>query len=151
MATINYIDIKEEDVISAIDEMSSNSATGPDGFPAILLKTCKRALAKPLQILFQSFLAVGKLPGKLKEGIICPIHKGGSRADAKNYRPVSLTSHISKVMERVIRGKLITFLEVNDLLTDTQHGFRPGRSCLTQLLIYLLLVSPHLLGVYILN
>ena len=75
MVTIDYIDIKEEDVISAIDEMSLNSATGPDGLPAILLKSCKQALAKPLQILFQSFLAGGKLPKKLKEGIICPIHK----------------------------------------------------------------------------
>ena len=133
-AKIDYINIEEEDVVSAIDDMSLNSAAGPDGFPAVLLKSCKRALAKPLQLLFQSFLASGKLPGKLKEGKICPIHKGGSRADAKNYRPISLTSHISKVMERIIRKKLIMFLEENNLLTDTQHGFRPGKSCLTQLL-----------------
>lgn len=131
---IDYIDIKEDDVIRAIDELNPNSATGPDGFPAILLKVCKRVLARPLQSLFQSFLASGKLPRKLKEGKICPIHKGGSRAEAKNYRPISLTSHISKVMERIVRRKLIAFLEENDLLPDTQHGFRPGRSCLTQLL-----------------
>ncbi len=131
---INHIDIEEIDVIAAIDKMDINSAAGPDGFPTILLKTCKKALAKPLQIMFQSFLESGKIPKNLKEGIICPIHKGGSRAHAKNYRPISLTSHISKTMERIVREKLTIFLEENGLLSETQHGFRQGRSCLTQLL-----------------
>ncbi|XP_036361089.1 uncharacterized protein LOC115215137 [Octopus sinensis] len=134
MVTIDNINIEETDVISAIEELSSNSATGPDGFPALLLKKCKRALARPLQILFQESLRMGKLPKKLKEGIICPIHKGGSRAEARNYRPVSLTSHVSKGMGHIVRKRLIEFLEDNDLLSDTHHGFRPVRSCLTQLL-----------------
>lgn len=71
--------------------MSSNSTTGSDGFPAILLKKCKGAPARSLYIIFQSFFAIGRLPRKLKEGIICPIHKGGSRTDTKNDRPVSLS------------------------------------------------------------
>ena len=133
-ASIDYFIIEDDDVVSAIDEMNPNSATGPDGFPVILLKKCKLALARPLKIIFQNSLACGKLPKKLKEGIICPIHKGGSRAEAKNYRPVSLTSHVSKVLERIVRKRLTTFLEENDRLSDTQHGFRSGRSCLTQLL-----------------
>eukprot|EP00106_Octopus_bimaculoides_P011500 XP_014778942.1 PREDICTED: leucine-rich repeat-containing protein 16A-like [Octopus bimaculoides] len=78
MATIDSINIEETDVMLAIDEMSSNSATGPDGFPAILLKKCKGTLARPLQILFQSFLKTRRLPKKLKKGIIYPIHKGAS-------------------------------------------------------------------------
>ena len=144
-ANIDHIEIEEADVMSAIDEMRPNSATGPDGFPAILLKNCKKALAKPLKILFQSFLKCGRIPKKLKEGIVCPIHKGGSRAEAKNYRPVSLTSHISKVMERIVRRRLTTFLEENGLLSDTQHGFRSGRGCLTQLLQHYDWVLKHLM------
>ncbi|XP_014774935.1 uncharacterized protein LOC106872446 [Octopus bimaculoides] len=77
--TIEYTNIEEEDVILAIDDVDANAAAGPDRFPAILLKSCKRVLAKPLQLLLQSFLANGKLPVKLMEGIICPIHKGESR------------------------------------------------------------------------
>lgn len=71
-----------------IDELSSNSAAGLDGFPAIPLKKCKGALARLLQILFQNFLTTRRLPTKLKEGIICPIHKGISTSETKNYRPV---------------------------------------------------------------
>ncbi|XP_029633829.1 uncharacterized protein LOC115209536 [Octopus sinensis] len=130
---IDYINIEETDITASIDEISSSSVTGSNGFPAILLNLCKQALMKPLQILFQSFLANGKLPKKLKEGIICPIHKGGSRAEAQNYRPISLASHISKVMECTIRKKVIMFLEENDLLNNTQHGFHPERTCFTQL------------------
>ena len=53
---------------------------------------------------------------------------------AKNYRPISLTSHFTKIFERVIREKLVTFLEENNLLNANQHGFRSRRSCLTQLM-----------------
>ncbi|GAB1597698.1 hypothetical protein Ahia01_000046400, partial [Argonauta hians] len=131
---IEAIQIDSGDVIQAINELKTHSASGPDGFPAILLKTCKHVLARPLQALFQNSLNCGKFPEGLKKGIICPIHKCGSRAEAKNYRPISLTSHIGKILERIVRKKLLTFLESNNLLTSTQHGFRPGKSCLTQLL-----------------
>ena len=65
---------------------------------------------------------------------ICPVHKGGSRADPAQYRPVALTSHIMKVFERVIRRILVTHLEQRGLLPEEQHGFREHRSTLTQLL-----------------
>ena len=52
----------------------------------------------------------------------------------ENYRPVSLTSHIIKVFERVMRKKILNHLEGNNLLVDQQHGFREKRNCLTQLL-----------------
>ena len=53
-----------------------------------------------------------------------------------NYRPVALTSHITKVFDRVVRRWLVTHLEENDLLPEGQHGFSAKRSCLTQLLTY---------------
>ena len=63
-----------------------------------------------------------------------PLHKKDSRAIAANYRPISLTSHVVKVFERVVRKKMVDYLELNDLICGKQHGFRSGRSCLTQLL-----------------
>ena len=65
----------------------------------------------------------------MKLGIITPVHKGGARNDAKNYRPISLTSHVIKVFERVLVTKITQKLEADDLLNETQHGFRRGRSC----------------------
>ena len=67
---------------------------------------------------------------------ISPVHKGGSRGTPANYRPVALTSHITKMFERVVRRWLVAHLEDNNLLPDGQHGFRAKRSCLTQLLAY---------------
>ena len=134
--TISDIDFTEEDIINAIDELRNNSAAGPDGLAAILLKNCKEALAKPLYILWRDCLDQGITPAKLKEGHIIPLHKGGHQGIASNYRPVALTSHLIKVFEKVIRNKLVAFLEENNLFNNSQHGFRSGRSCLSQLLDY---------------
>ena len=60
-----------------------------------------------------------------------------------NYRPVSLTSQIGRIFERIIRDHLAKFLEDNDLLKDSQHGFRSKRSCLTNLPEFLDLVSNY--------
>ena len=70
----------------------------------------------------------------IKTSHVSPVYKKGSRALAGNYRPISLTSHIIKIYERVLRKQLVDYLELNELLCDKQHGFRSGKSCLTQLL-----------------
>ncbi len=62
---------------------------------------------------------------------VVPIYKKGSRNDSGNYRPVSLTAVVGKLLESVIRDALQKHLEDNDLITNTQHGFRKGRSCMT--------------------
>jgi hypothetical protein len=70
--------------------------------------------------------------------LITPIYKGkGSKCKAANYRPIALTSHIIKVFERIIRDKLVNYLEENQLISLNQHGFRRGRSCLSELLAHL--------------
>ena len=66
-----------------------------------------------------------------------PLFKKGCRSDVGNYRPVSLTSQVCKVMEGIIGDQLMKFLESRNLLCSTQHGFRQGRSCLTNLLSFL--------------
>ena len=76
----------------------------------------------------------GIVPKFYKTGYISPLFKKGSRCEAGNYRPVTLTSHIVKVFERVVRKHMVNYLEDNSLLTDKQHGFRSGRSCLAQML-----------------
>ena len=76
----------------------------------------------------------GIIPPDLLLVTISPIHKGGSRVDPSNYRPVALTSHLIKVFERVLRRALVTHLEFLDYLPTNQHGFREQRSTLTQLL-----------------
>ena len=66
-----------------------------------------------------------------------PIFKKGMKSMPGNYRPVSLTSHIGKLMEKITKEEITSHLDRYDLLNDTQHGFMRGRSCLTNLLTYM--------------
>ena len=133
---IHDIDFGEEDIIEAMSEFSTNSAAGPDGFPAMMLKMCKESLAHPLFLIWRHSLNQGILPNSCKIANIVPIHKGKSRAIAKNYRPVALTSLLIKTFEKVIRKQLVNYLDEHHLFNDNQSGFRGARSCLSQLLTH---------------
>ena len=69
-----------------------------------------------------------------KRAAIIPIYKSGDKTVQSNYRPISLTSVICKVLERIIRKQVFSFLDQKGCLNSTQHGFRPGHSCLSALL-----------------
>ena len=122
------------DIAAAIDELSSNAAPGPDFFSAYLLKQCKLTLSVPLATIWRDCLDNGVTPDSLKLGMIIPLHKGDSTAIAKNYRPIALTSHLIKIFEKVIRKHIVQHLETTNSFNPSQHGFRAGRSCLSQLL-----------------
>ena len=130
------IEFNEMDIETACSELSSSSAAGADVVPAALLKTCRKELSKPLYVLWRATLDHGFIPPDLLLVLVSPVHKGGSRGTAKNYRPVALTSHLIKVFERVMRKVLVSHLERHGHLPDSQHGFRAFRSTLTQLLSY---------------
>ena len=134
--TQSLVDVSfdERDIIEAIKDISINSAAGPDEIPAILLKKCKETIAKTLTTLWRKSLDMKCIPSTLKEGNIIPIYKSGNKGQAKNYRPVTLTSHIIKIFERIIRKKIVNYLEQENKINPGQHGFRKGRSCLSQIL-----------------
>ena len=102
--------------------------------PAILLKKCCETISDPILLIWEQSLTTGDIPHIYKEQLITPIHKKGSKGRPENYRPVSLMSHIIKTVERVLRKKIVNYLDRNNILCSNQHGFRKGRSCLTQLL-----------------
>ena len=76
------------------------------------------------------------IPDTYKLANITPIHKGGSKTKPEQYRPVSLTSHIMKVFERVLKKNIMLHLIKNNLINQEQHGFVPGRSTQSQLLLH---------------
>ena len=133
-AKLSDFKFDKSDIEAAIDELSSNAAAGIDGFPAILLKKCKDVLSYPLYMFWRKCLDQGYIPSSLKRSLITPIHKGDSRADPANYRPIALTSHVIKIFEKIIRKHVVEFMNKHNLFNDNQHGFRAGRSCLSQLL-----------------
>ena len=133
-ASLSDINFDKSDMESVIDELSSNAAAGNDGFPAIMLKKCKELLSKPLTLFWRKCLDEGYIPPRLKRSIITPVHKGDSKALPVNYRPIALTSHIIKIFEKILRKHLVDFMNKHNLFNSNQHGFRAGRSCLSQLL-----------------
>ena len=114
--------------------LSAGAAPGPDGIPAKMIKAANSTFASMLNNIMQSSLESGDIPGILKLAFVTPIHKGDSRSDPANFRPVSLTSHLIKTLERVIRKELVSYLERNQLMDVNQHGSRAGKSTLSQLL-----------------
>ena len=81
--------------------------------------------------IFNNSVETGIIPENRKSSNVTVIHKKGSRQEPGNYRPISLTSVVCKTMERFVNWRLITHLEMNKLIGDSQHGFRKKRSCLT--------------------
>ena len=123
------------DIAEAIDQLAICSGPGPDGLSAILLKKSKILVSLMLRNIFQHTLETSEIPDILKIGYICPILKPNSmREKAASWRPVSLTSHIMKTLERVVRKRIVGHLELNGLLDPYQHGSRKNKSCLCQLL-----------------
>ena len=125
--------ISTEDVFKLLCKLQPGKSPGPDKLHPRILKELADVLSEPLAILFRKSLETEDLP-KSKSANVTPIFKKGSKADGKNYRPVSLTSVVCKLFESLLRKQLINHLQSNDLLSEHQHGFISGRSCTTNLL-----------------
>ena len=135
-STLSDFIFSEDDIKRAIKELLFNSAPGPDGVSAMLLKKCVSVISHPLYLIYRACLDSGVVPKSFKIGNVTPLYKSGSRGLAVNYRPITLTSHLSKIFEKVVRNHVLTYLEENNILNDSQHGFRRGRSCISQLIAH---------------
>ena len=107
---------------------------GPDNIHPKILREASKTLCYPLSILFQDSLDTGKIPEEWKIANVSAIFKKGNKKKAENYRPVSLTSTVCKLMESIIRDSLVHHLKANNLLSNKQFGFISGRSTTLQLL-----------------
>jgi len=119
---LENIIISENDIAAKIKELRPTAAPGQDEIPALLLKNCVSSLKAPLCKIFQTTLDSGIIPPALKTGIITPIYKGGDRSKPQNYRPVSLTSHVIKIFEKIVRDKLLNHNSL-EKFNENQHGF----------------------------
>ena len=99
-----------------------------------MLKICGSSIYGPLELIFKEGLSAGLFPSNWKKGNIVPIHKRGDKQILKNYRPVSLLLICGKIFERLIFNELLNFLLENNLISPNQSGFKPGDSCINQLL-----------------
>lgn len=132
--TLEDIRVTEEDVLYVLRRIDATKASGPDNLPGRLLKEGAQHLAQPLSHLFNMSIQSGLLPRDWKNANVTPVYKKGSRHNLSNYLPVSLTSVVFKVFERIIHRNIVNFLYDTDQLHDYQHGFRAKHSSQMQLL-----------------
>ena len=124
-------------VLKELKELNQYKSCGPDEVHPRLLLELADQITLPIALLFNSSLQQGILPDDWRRAFVSPIFKKGSRHLPENYRPISLTAILCKIMERFVRDKLVTHLLDEKLLSSRQYGFITGRSTTTQLLHYL--------------
>lgn len=131
------ISVDIQGLIKLVDAMDRRKSSGPDKISAYFLQSmCKNvsSFSKCLRIIIDSSINSGFVPFEWRRASICPMFKGGKRNQAQNYRPISLTSLVSKMCEHIVNTAMWAHIEKNGILSDKQHGFRRGYNTTTQLL-----------------
>ena len=120
-----------------LNNLDTSKASGPDKISSKFLKEVSNEIAPGLTLVMQASLHQSSTPEDWRHALVAPVFKPGKtdKAKAENYRPISLTSISCKILEHILHSSIISHLDTNKILTDTQHGFRKNRSCESQLLL----------------
>ena len=116
-----------------LDRIDVSKSSEPDKLPGRLLQCLAKEITPVAHFIFTQSLCTGELPTEWTPANVAHILKKGSKLQAVNYCPVSLTCITCKLFEHIICKHILAHLEDHKILTDLQHGFRSGRSCATQL------------------
>lgn len=109
-----------------INELKNNKSPGIDEITAKTLKEISEYIAVPLAFIINKAIVEGECPSAFKVAIIKPIHKTGSKEEITNYRPISLVNNFAKIFEKVIKFRIVNYMEKYKLLSNSQYGFRKG-------------------------
>ena len=119
--------IDREEILKALKQIKPKYSKGHDGITSAFLKKVMLNAIDPLYILYNRCIAEGEWPACFKVARVIPIYKGKGRTDKiENYRPISLLHSVSKVLERILHGRIYSHVESLQLLNNNQYGFRKG-------------------------
>jgi hypothetical protein len=124
-------------VEEALNKLKSKNSAGPDQVSTSLLKFVAPVIMNPLSYLLNLSFKSGYIPTCLKTAVIKPIFKKGKTDNFTHYRPISLLSSFSKLLEKVAANQIMRYLNKFKLLYENQFGFRAGFNT-TQPVIHLL-------------
>jgi hypothetical protein len=139
--TLDTVVISERKIKEKIRNLKHDSAAGPNNIHPRLLKELINEIWSPLQLIFERSLNENIIPPDWKLATVTPIFKKDSRTVPVNDRPVSLTSVPCKLLESIIKDELNRHLEDNGLINSSQHGFTRGRSCVTNIIEFMEVVT----------
>ena len=131
---ISQVIVTEQEVIDMLCTLNANKAVGPDIISNRMLVSVKEEISKPLCSLFNKSLREKVFPSDWKIAHVIPLFKNGDKSLPSNYRPISLLSCVSKVLEKIIFKHVFNHLLENKLLYKFQSGFIPGHSTSHQLI-----------------
>ncbi|GAB0184487.1 mitochondrial enolase superfamily member 1 [Grus japonensis] len=123
-------------VSDLLHHLDTHKSMGPDGIHPRALRELALVLTKPLAIICQQSWIAREVPVDWRLPNVTPIYKKGQKEDPSNYRSVSLTSVLGKVMEQVILSAITRHIQDNQAIRPSQHGFMKGRSCLANLISF---------------
>ena len=120
-------------ILKLLNDLNPHKAAGPDQLKHLVLQRLREVIAPVLHVIYQKSLDTGRVPKDWSTAYVCPLFKKGDTSLASNYRPISLTSILCKVLEHIVTTNVVSHMDQYNLLYDLQHGFRSKRSCETQL------------------
>lgn len=120
--------VDDAEVGQVIKSLKDSNSVGPDRINTKLLKSVADSISQPLALLINMSVSKGIFPSLLKVASVVPVHKKNDHTCLSNYRPISVLNVTSKIIERVVYNRMVSFLVKHALLTERQHGFWAGRS-----------------------
>ncbi len=135
--SFEFQSISRGEIIKKLKNLKTSKSPGPDCIHPRVLRETAVELSLPFSIIFNSSLRSGCVPAKWKEALITAIYKKGNKSLPGNYRPISLTAVACKVMESILRDRIVEHMSANNLFSSKQFGFISGRSTVLQLLYVL--------------
>ena len=116
------------EVETEIKNLNSQKSPGYDGISVKIIKTVANEISEPISHIFNLTFLSGTIPDPLKVALVTPIFKENEKNKFQNYRPISVITCFSKILEKLMYRRLIKFIENNKILTKHQYGFRDNRS-----------------------
>ena len=131
---LSSFDFSEYDIMQVIQKLDPYKAHGQDNISNRMIKICGKSICIPLRKNFEESLRTGTFPLEWKKGNVVPIFNKGDKQIYKNYRPVSLLPIFGKILERLTFEEMFPIFIENKLIAANQSGFKPGDSCINQLI-----------------
>ena len=142
--SLNEIPVSATEIINATNLLQPKKTCDITGISVWLLQKIISSISAPLTHIFATSFSMGIVPQQLKTAKVIPVFKSGRKDLMDNYRPISLLSCFSKILEKIVCARLTNFLDTNNLITSSQFGFRKNHSTVHPLVHFLNFVSTSL-------
>uniref|UniRef100_A0A1A8GC74 Helentron 4 helitron-like transposon replicase/helicase/endonuclease n=1 Tax=Nothobranchius korthausae TaxID=1143690 RepID=A0A1A8GC74_9TELE len=120
--------VTSDEIRNIINKCTNKRSTDSDGLDITLIKNIIESIIHPLTYICNLSFATGTFPDRMKIAKVTPLHKCGDKHIFSNYRPISLLSQFSKILEKLYIARLDRFLIKEEILNDSQYGFRTNHS-----------------------